>query len=54
MDGPTGSHHHSSTDGVKRVRGETSGGGDSPTEQEGSKEVTLERADKNNGLNGVI
>lgn len=54
VDGTTGSHHHSSTDGVERVRCKTSGGGDSPTEQEGSKEVTLERADENNRLNGVI
>lgn len=50
----TRGHHHTTTDGVKRVRGNTSGGGDSPSEEERSKEVTLERADKDNGLDGVV
>lgn len=44
----SGSHHHSSSDSVKGVRSETSSGGDSPTEKEGSQEVTLEGSDKDN------
>ena len=43
-------HHHATTDGVQGVRGETSTGRDTPTEEEGGKEVALKRADENDGL----
>jgi hypothetical protein len=54
VDGSTGSHHHSSSDSVEGVRSETGTGGDSPTEKEGGKEVTLKRTNKDDGLNGVV
>ncbi len=50
----TGSHHHTSTDSVERVRGNTGTSGNSPAEQEGSQEVTLERADEEDGLDRVV
>ena len=54
VDGSTGGHHHSSSDGVERVRSKTGTGGDTPTEKEGGHEGTLERTDKDNGLKGVV
>lgn len=50
----TRGHHHTTTDGVQRVRGNTGTGGDSPAEQERSKEVTLERTNQDDGLDGVV
>lgn len=50
----TRSHHHTTTDGVQRVRGNTGTGGDSPAEQERSEEVTLERTNQDDGLDGVV
>lgn len=50
----TRGHHHTTADGVKRVRGNTSGGGDRPAEQERSKEVTLERTDQDDRLDRVV
>ena len=54
MDSTTRSHHHTTTDGVERVRSKTGTGGDTPTEKEGSKEVALERTDEDDGFNGVV
>jgi hypothetical protein len=54
LDGLTRGHHHTTTDGVKRVRGNTGTGSDRPAEQERSKEVTLKRTDENNRLDGVV
>lgn len=48
------SHHHATTDGVEGIRSDTSTSGDSPAEQEGGKEVTLEGTDEDNGLDGVV
>ena len=48
------SHHHTPTDSIERVRADTSTSGDSPAEQEGGQEVTLESADKENRLEGVV
>lgn len=50
----TRSHHHTTTDCVERVGGDTSTSGDSPAEQERGQEVTLERADEEDGLDGVV
>jgi hypothetical protein len=50
----SGSHHHTTTDGVERVRRDTGTSGDGPSEQEGGKEVTLEVAGEDNGLEGVV
>lgn len=50
----SGSHHHTTTDGVERVRSDTGTSGDSPSEQEGGKEVTLEVAGEDNRLEGVV
>ncbi len=54
LDGLTGSHHHATTDGVKRVRSNTSTSGDSPAESEGSQEVTLEGTGKEDRLDRVV
>jgi hypothetical protein len=50
----TGRHHHTTTDGVERVRGNTGTSGDSPTEQEGGKEVTLEGTGEDDWLDGIV
>jgi hypothetical protein len=50
----TRSHHHATTDGVERIRGNTSTGGDSPAESERSKEVTLKRTDEDDRLDGIV
>ncbi len=47
-------HHHTTTDGVERVRRDTGTGGHSPAEQERGQEVTLERADEEDGLDRVV
>jgi hypothetical protein len=49
-----GSHHHTSTDSIKRIRSDTSTSGNGPAEQEGSKEVTLKRTNKENGFDRVV
>jgi hypothetical protein len=54
VDGSTGGHHHSSSDGVERVRSKTGTGGDTPTESERGHEGSLKRTDEDNGLNGVV
>lgn len=54
LDGLTGGHHHATTDGVKGVRGDTSGGGDAPAESERGEEVVLEVTDEEDGLDGVV
>lgn len=50
----TGGHHHAATDGVERIRSDTSTSGDSPAESERGQEVTLKRTNENNGLDGVV
>ena len=47
-------HHHATTDGVERVRGETGTGGDTPAEEERGEERALERASHDNGLERVV
>lgn len=54
LDGLTGGHHHTTSDSVKRVRGDTGSGGDTPTEDERGEEVVLERADQDDGLDRVV
>jgi hypothetical protein len=54
VDGTTGSHHHTTTDGVKGVRSETGTGGDRPTKSERGEEVAFKRTDEDNGLDGVV
>jgi hypothetical protein len=54
LDGLTRSHHHTTTDGVQWVRSNTSTSSNSPSEQERSEEVTLERTDKDDWLDGVV
>jgi hypothetical protein len=54
LDGLTGRHHHTTTDGIQWVGSNAGTGGDTPSEEEGGKEVTLERTDKNDGLDRVI
>jgi hypothetical protein len=50
----TGGHHHAATDGVKGVRGDTGTSGDGPSEKERGKEVALEGASEEDGLDGVV
>jgi hypothetical protein len=47
-------HHHTTTDSVKRIRGNTSTSRDAPTEEEGSQEVAFERTDENHRLDRVV
>ena len=54
LDGLTRGHHHATTDGVKRVRGDTGTGGDAPTESERGEEGVLERAGKDDRLDRVV
>lgn len=54
LDGLTRSHHHTTTDGVQRVRGDTGASGDGPSESEGGKEVTLKRTNQDDGLQGIV
>merc|ERR1712014_89013 len=54
LDGLARGHHHTTTDGVERVRGNTGSGGDSPAKEERSKEVALERANEDDRLDGVV
>ena len=50
MDATARGHHHATTDSVKRVGSKTSTDSNTPTEQEGGEEGTLERTDKNDRL----
>ena len=50
----TRSHHHTTTDGVERVRADTSTSSDSPAESERSQEITLKRTDKEDRLNRIV
>lgn len=54
LDGLTRGHHHTPTDSVKGVGGDTGSGGDAPTESERGKEVSSEGTNENNGLDGVV
>jgi len=54
LDGLTRSHHHTTTDGIEWVRGDTSTSGDAPSEKEGGKEVALEGSDEENWLDGIV
>ena len=49
-----GSHHHTTTDGVKRVGSDTGTSGDTPAEHERGQEVTLERTDQEDRLDGIV
>lgn len=49
----TGSHHHTGTDSVKRVRGDTNNHSDSPAEEKRGKEVALESTSEDKGLDEV-
>ena len=48
------SHHHTTSNGVKRIGSDTGTGGDSPTEHEGGQEVTLERTNQENRLDRIV
>jgi hypothetical protein len=54
LDGLTRGHHHTTTDGVKRIRGDTGTGGDAPTEKEGGEEVVGKGTDQDDGLDGIV
>ena len=46
--------YHTTSDSIERVGAETSTSGDSPTEQEGSKKVTLKRTNEDNRLERIV
>ena len=46
----TGSHHHTTTDGIQWIGSQTSTNGNTPSETEGGKEGTLEGANKDDRL----
>jgi hypothetical protein len=50
----TRGHHHAATDGVKRVRSDTSTSGDSPTEGERGEEVALKVTSEDDGLERIV
>jgi hypothetical protein len=54
LDGLTGGHHHTTTDGVERVRGDTGTGGDGPTKSERGQEVALKSTGKDDRLERVV
>lgn len=54
LDGLTRGHHHATTDGVKRVGSNTGTGGDTPTEEEGGKEVVGQGTSEEDGLERVV
>ena len=54
LDGLTGGHHHTTTDGVERVRSDTGTGGDGPTKSERGQEVTLEGTGEEDRLDRVV
>ena len=47
-------HHHATTNGVKGVRGDSGASSDTPAKQERCEEIALERADQDDGLEGVV
>lgn len=47
-------HHHTTTNGIKRVRGDTSTSGNTPTEGERGQEVALEITGKESRLKRVV
>lgn len=54
LDGLTRGHHHTPTDGVERVRGNTGTSGDSPAESERGEEVVGEGTGEQDRLQGVV
>ena len=48
VDSSTGSHHHTTTDGIQWVRSQTSTNGNTPSETERGKEGPLEGTDEDN------
>lgn len=50
----TRGHHHTTTDGIQRVRGNTGTSGDSPAEEERGKEVALKRTNQDDRLDRVV
>jgi hypothetical protein len=47
-------HHHTTTNGVERVRGNTGTSRDTPTEKEGGQEVALKRTSEDDRLERVV
>lgn len=54
LDGLARGHHHTTSDSVKRVRGDTGTGGNTPTEGEGGKEVVGKGTDQDDRLDRVV
>lgn len=47
-------HHHTTTDSVERIRGNTSTGSNAPAESERSQEVAFERTDEDDRLDRIV
>lgn len=54
LDGLTRSHHHTTTDGVQRVRRNTGTSGHRPTQQERGNEVVLQGSNQDERLERVV
>ena len=50
----TRSHHHTTTDSIKRVRADTSTSSDSPAKSERSQEVTLKSTNEEDRLDRIV
>jgi hypothetical protein len=48
------SHHHTTSDSIQGIRGNTSTSSNTPAEHEGGQEVTLKRTNEEDGLDGVV
>ena len=48
------SHHHATTNGIQRIRGNSSTCGDTPAKQERGEEVAFKGADEDNRLDRVV
>jgi hypothetical protein len=48
------SHHHTTTDGIERIRSKTSADSNTPAEEERGEERALESTDEDDRLEGVV
>lgn len=54
VDGRSGRHHHATTNSIERIRSKTSTNSNTPSEEEGGEEASLELTDENNRLKRVV
>jgi len=54
LDSLTRGHHHTTTNGIQRIRGKTGNDGDSPSKSERGEERSLEWSGENHRLEGIV